>query len=110
VIIGAIASVLAIEGALFIERKLRIDDPVGAGAIHGLGGAWGLLAVGIFANGRYGEGLNGVAGPVQASWQEMQGNCSISHRDCCQYSLGSSLLCLRALVHRKDCWYQGTHE
>jgi len=65
VIIGAIASVLAIEGALFIERKLRIDDPVGAGAIHGLGGAWGLLAVGIFANGRYGEGLNGVAGPVR---------------------------------------------
>jgi Amt family ammonium transporter len=65
VLIGAIASVLAIEGALFIERKLRIDDPVGAGAIHGLGGAWGLLAVGIFANGRYGEGLNGVAGPVR---------------------------------------------
>ena len=65
VLIGVIASGLAIEGALFIERKLRIDDPVGAGAIHGLGGAWGLLAVGIFANGRSGEGINGVAGPVQ---------------------------------------------
>lgn len=65
VLIGAIGSVLAIEGALFIERRLRIDDPVGAGAVHGLGGAWGLLAVGIFANGRAGEGFNGVAGPVR---------------------------------------------
>jgi Amt family ammonium transporter len=65
VLIGAIASLIAIEGALFIERKLRIDDPVGAGAVHGLGGAWGLLAVGIFANGRTGDGINGVAGPVR---------------------------------------------
>jgi Amt family ammonium transporter len=65
VLIGAIASVIAIEGALLIERKLRIDDPVGAGAVHGLGGAWGLLAVGIFANGRSGDGWNGVAGPVR---------------------------------------------
>jgi Amt family ammonium transporter len=65
VLIGAIASVIAIEGALFIERKLRIDDPVGAGAVHGLGGAWGLLAVGIFANGRSGDGWNGVDGPVR---------------------------------------------
>ena len=65
VLIGAMGSVVAIEGALFIERKLRIDDPVGAGAVHGFGGAWGLLAVGIFANGRAGEGFNGVAGPVR---------------------------------------------
>ena len=65
VVIGGIASLLAIEGALFIERKLRIDDPAGAAAVHGLGGAWGLLAVGIFANGHAGTGLNGVAGPVR---------------------------------------------
>ena len=65
VLIGAMGSVVAIEGALFIERKLRIDDPVGAGAVHGFGGAWGLLAVGIFANGHAGEGFNGVAGPVR---------------------------------------------
>ena len=33
--------------------------------MHGLGGAWGLLAVGLFADGRAGEGLNGVAGAVK---------------------------------------------
>jgi len=73
VAIGVIGSVIAIEGALFIERKLRIDDPVGACAVHGLGGAWGLLAVGIFANGRVGNGVNGVAGPVRGLIAESGG-------------------------------------
>jgi Amt family ammonium transporter len=65
IVIGAGASLLTLEGALFIERRLRIDDPVGAGAVHGISGAWGLLAVGIFANGRAGDGWNGFAGPVR---------------------------------------------
>jgi ammonium transporter, Amt family len=65
VLIGAMASLLTVEGALLIERKLRIDDPAGAAAVHGVGGAWGLLAVGIFANGRSGDGWNGVVGPVR---------------------------------------------
>lgn len=57
VIIGAIAAVLAIEAAIFIEKK-GIDDPVGAIAVHGVGGSFGVLAVGIFANGKYGAGWN----------------------------------------------------
>jgi Amt family ammonium transporter len=64
VLIGAVGGVLVIEAALFIERVLKVDDPVGAVAVHGVNGAWGILAVGLFANGTYGEGLNGVAGPV----------------------------------------------
>ena len=55
---------MVIEAALFIDQKLRIDDPVGAIAVHGVNGAWGCLALGLFADGTYGEGWNGVAGTV----------------------------------------------
>jgi Amt family ammonium transporter len=65
VVIGAIAALLVIESALFIERRLRIDDPAGAGAVHGVAGAWGLLALGLFSNGSGGAGLGGVATPVR---------------------------------------------
>ncbi|BDG60860.1 ammonium transporter [Caldinitratiruptor microaerophilus] len=64
VIIGLIAGVLVVESVLFIDRRLRIDDPVGAISVHFVNGAWGLLALGLFADGTYGAGLNGVDGPV----------------------------------------------
>ncbi len=64
VFIGAIAGALACWGVFFTERKLKVDDPVGAFAVHGLGGAWGALALGLFANGGFGAGVNGAAGPV----------------------------------------------
>ncbi len=59
-LIGAIAGVLVVVAAVFIDTKLKIDDPVGAIAVHGVNGAFGILATGIFANGVYGQGLNGV--------------------------------------------------
>jgi ammonium transporter, Amt family len=59
-LIGAIAGVLVIVAAVFIDQKLKIDDPVGASAVHGVNGAWGILALGLFANGTYGQGLNGI--------------------------------------------------
>jgi Amt family ammonium transporter len=64
VVIGAVAGVLVVEATLFIERTLRIDDPVGAIAVHGVCGSFGALALGLFADGSYGEGLNGVSGGV----------------------------------------------
>jgi Amt family ammonium transporter len=64
ILIGAIAGVLVIEAALFIEKVLKVDDPVGAVAVHGVNGAFGIVAVGLFANGKYGDGLNGVPGKV----------------------------------------------
>ncbi|MGD0920021.1 MAG: ammonium transporter, partial [Thermodesulfobacteriota bacterium] len=64
-IIGLIAGVLVVEAALFIERKLKVDDPVGAIAVHGFNGAWGCLALGLFADGSYGDGWNNVSGTVK---------------------------------------------
>lgn len=65
VIIGAIAGLLVIWAVFFVERVLKIDDPVGAVAVHGVNGAWGVLALGLFADGTYGDGWNGVAGGVR---------------------------------------------
>ena len=63
-VIGAVGGVLAITAAVFIDTRLRIDDPVGATAVHGVSGTWGALALGLFANGTYGQGMNGVPGGV----------------------------------------------
>jgi ammonium transporter, Amt family len=57
-LIGAIAAILVIEAVYFIEKR-GVDDPVGAIAVHGIGGTFGVLCVGIFANGKYGAGWNG---------------------------------------------------
>ncbi len=65
VIIGAVAGILVILTYNFLDRRLKIDDPVGAFAVHGANGAWGCLALGLFADGSYGDGWNGVAGPVK---------------------------------------------
>ncbi len=48
-IIGAVAGLLVVFGVWFLDYKLRIDDPVGAVAVHMLNGIWGTLAVGLFA-------------------------------------------------------------
>jgi len=63
-VIGGLAGLLTVAGVFFWDA-MRIDDPVGAVSVHGLNGLWGLLAVGLFANGQAGNGLNGVAGPVR---------------------------------------------
>ncbi len=61
VLIGSIAGILVIWSVLFVEKVLKLDDPVGAVSVHGVCGAFGVLCVGLFANGEYGAGLNGVA-------------------------------------------------
>jgi Amt family ammonium transporter len=60
VIIGAISGILVVCGVFFVERVLRVDDPVGAVAVHCINGFFGVVAVGLFANGSYGQGWNGV--------------------------------------------------
>jgi Amt family ammonium transporter len=59
IVIGAIGGFVMMAGIWLNEHKLRADDPVGAIACHGYSGLWGLLAVGIFADGTYG-GVKGL--------------------------------------------------
>ncbi len=63
-IIGFIAAILVCLAVPFVENKLKLDDPVGAISVHGVNGIWGVISVGLFADGVYGNGLNGVAGGV----------------------------------------------
>ena len=65
IIIGAVAGVLVVFGVWLLDYVLRIDDPVGAVAVHCLNGIWGTIAVGLFATDTapafargYGDGVN----------------------------------------------------
>ncbi len=49
IIIGAVAGLLVVFGVWFLDYKLRVDDPVGAVAVHMLNGIWGTIAVGLFS-------------------------------------------------------------
>ena len=65
-IIGFIAGILVCVSVELVDRKLRVDDPVGAISVHGTNGLWGVISVGLFADGRsnYGGSWNGVSGSV----------------------------------------------
>jgi Ammonia permease len=62
-ILGLVAGILVVESVFFFD-KIGIDDCVGAISVHGVNGAWGCLSLGLFADGTYGEGWNGVPGKV----------------------------------------------
>jgi Amt family ammonium transporter len=75
-LVGIIAGVLVIFAAGFIETKLKVDDPVGAVAVHGVCGSFGVLAVGIFSDGSYGAGWNGspvegIEGALYGGWGQL---------------------------------------
>jgi Amt family ammonium transporter len=60
VVIGILAGIVVCGGVLFNERTLKIDDPCGAISVHGYCGLLGGVCLGIFADGTYGAGWNGV--------------------------------------------------
>ena len=66
VIIGLIAGVLVCLSVEFVDRVMKVDDPVGAISVHGTNGLWGVISVGLFADGKsnYGGSWNGVNGNV----------------------------------------------
>ncbi len=59
-VIGAIAGLLLPLSIYLFDVKLRLDDHTAAVAMHGISGLWGLIAVGVFADGSTGAGWNGV--------------------------------------------------
>jgi ammonium transporter, Amt family len=60
VIIGVCAGIIVCLGVLFNDRYLKVDDPCGAISVHGYCGWFGAVCIGIFADGIYGAGWNGV--------------------------------------------------
>jgi Amt family ammonium transporter len=66
VVIGLISGVIVCVSVEFIDKVLKIDDPVGAISVHGANGLFGVIAVGLFADGKsnYGGSWNGVPGAV----------------------------------------------
>ncbi len=63
-LIGSIAGLLVCASVWFWDNIAHVDDPCGAISVHGVCGMWGVLALGLFADGTYGAGWNGVAGNV----------------------------------------------
>jgi Amt family ammonium transporter len=63
-IIGLIAGILVCVSVWFWDNVAHVDDPCGAVSVHAVNGVWGLLALGLFADGTYGAGWNGISGNV----------------------------------------------
>ncbi len=78
VLIGLMAGWVMMWGEKFVERTLKVDDPVGAVAVHGVNGFFGLLMVGVFADGSYG-GISGlIAGNVGQLVTQLIGALSLA--------------------------------
>jgi ammonium transporter, Amt family len=66
-LVGIVCGFVVVESVFFIDKKLKVDDPVGAISVHGVCGIIGVLWVGIFANGKYGQGWNLTTNFVDAA-------------------------------------------
>ncbi|GAC1701835.1 MAG: ammonium transporter [Candidatus Acidiferrum sp.] len=84
VAIGVIAGIVVCLGVLFNDRVLKVDDPCGAISVHGYCGWLGAVCVGIFADGTYGSGWNGV-GPASYLGHAGQGVTGLIHGDSRQF-------------------------
>jgi ammonium transporter, Amt family len=94
VMIGILAGGLVCGGVLFNERVLKIDDPCGAVSVHGYCGWLGAVMLGVFADGTYGAGWNGV-GPTNYLGKAGLGVTGLLHGDTTQFltQLGGATLC-----------------
>jgi Amt family ammonium transporter len=97
-VIGVLAGILVDVGVLFNERVLKVDDPCGAISVHGYCGWFGAVSVGIFADGSYGAGWNGI-GAATYLGNAGQGVTGLLHGDTRQFVcqlLGATLCALWA--------------
>ncbi len=78
VVIGGLAGFIVIFAVEWIDRKLKIDDPVGAISVHGICGAFGTIMVGLFAQESFG-GINGLffGGGISLLISQMLGVLSV---------------------------------
>jgi Amt family ammonium transporter len=94
VTIGVVAGALVCGGVLFNERVLKVDDPCGAISVHGFCGWFGAVSVGIFADGSYGAGWNGI-GAASYLGTAGRGVTGLLHGDTSQFlvQLGGATFC-----------------
>ena len=95
VMIGILAGILVCVGVLFNDRVTKIDDPCGAISVHGFCGFLGAVCVGIFADGSYGAGWNGVGASTYLG-QAGKGVTGLLYGDTSQFlvQLGGATLCV----------------
>ncbi len=94
-IIGAIAGVLVCLSVAFFD-KIHVDDPVGAISVHGVNGLWGVLAVGIFADGTSNYGGWAVKGLVAGDTGQFVAQV-IGAATCFVWAFGASFIFFKIL-------------
>lgn len=94
-LIGAIAGVLVCMSVAFFD-KIHVDDPVGAISVHGVNGLWGVLAVGIFADGTSNYGGYSISGLVTGNVGQM-GAQIIGAAVCFAWAFGASFIFFKIL-------------
>jgi ammonium transporter, Amt family len=95
-IIGAVAGVLVCVAVAVIDRVFHIDDPVGAIAVHGVNGLWGVLSVGIFADGTANYGGYTVTGLLYGNVGQFVAQ-AIGAITCFVWAFGASLVFFKVL-------------
>ncbi len=94
-VIGSIAAILIVESVFFFEKR-GIDDPVGAISVHGVGGIFGVLCVGIFYSGEYGAGWNLTTKGAAASASGVTGilyDFELGMRQLGSQAIGALVIC-----------------
>jgi Amt family ammonium transporter len=95
-LIGSIAGVLVVVSCAFFEKR-QVDDPVGAISVHGVCGIWGVLSIGLLANGEYGAGWNLTTKGPGATANGVTGlfyDGSLGLRQLAAQAIGAAVICV----------------